>query len=367
MKMRLVIAIVALLVLLGGIFGIKQWQWLTMQAQMSQPLPPAVVATAKVELESWRPTLQSVGTLVAINGIDVSTEVNGIVKEIVLQSGQPVEQNEVLIRLDDAVDKAALDALRAERKLDEIQFNRSKDLLKKRVISKSEYDEAQARFDAAKARVKQQKEIIKRKVIRAPFTGLVGIRQVDVGQYIEAGNPIVSLQALDPIYVDYTLPERFLYQVAVKQEVEVKIDAIPGEVFSGKVSALDPGISRGTRTLNVRAILSNQDGRLRPGMFAEVHTLQAEAQQVLTIPRTAINYNTYGDFIFLVQSQQNGMLSVKRLQVETGEVREGRVVIRKGLAHGDQVVRAGLVKLRDGMPIKIDNSVELDDARVASE
>jgi len=367
MNKRLLIVVVLLVVMLGSIFGIKQWQQFSMQAQMSQPRPPPVVAATEVTIENWVPTLRAVGSMVATNGIDVAAEVGGIVKEIVFTSGEWAEQGTILIHLDDTVDSAALDALRADRRLAEIKFNRQKDLLKKKVTSKSEYDTSKASFEAASARVAEQEAIIDKKVIRAPFSGLLGIREVDLGQYLEPGTPIVGLEALDPIHVDYTLPERYLHQVSVGQVVELKLEAIAGETFRGKVSAIDAGVNQGTRTLRIRATLSNPDQRLRPGMFAEVHTLQAESQQVLTVPRTAISYNTYGDFVYQITQPEGGPLMVKRQQVISGESRAGRVSISEGLQAGDRVVRAGLVKLRDGMPISIDNQVELQDARISGE
>ena len=367
MKKRLLIVIVLLVIVLGGIFGVKYMQSRNMQAGMAKKFPPTTIAATEVIQESWIPTLRSVGSLDAINGISVAAEVNGIIKEIVFTDGEKVEQGSILVRLDDAVDTAALDALRAERRLAEIKFNRSKDLLKKQVTSKSEYDEAQATYEAAVARVKEQEAVINKKIIRAPFSGLLGISDVDIGQYLEPGDRIVSLQALDPIYVDYTLPERYLPQVAVGQEVHVKVEAMPNEIFRGKVSAIDADINRATRTLKIRATLSNEEQRLRPGMFAEVQTLHSESKQVLTVPRTAVSYNTYGDFVFVIAKQQDGSLRVKRHQVETGESRAGRIAILKGLEAGDQVVRAGLVKLREGMPVKIDNSVKLQDAEVSGE
>ena len=367
MKKPLLIVVVLLVVLLGGIFGIKQWQQFSMQARMAQPFPPATVAATEVIQENWVPTLRAVGSLDATNGISVAAEVGGIIKEIVFTSGERVEQGTILIRLDDAVDRAALDALRADRRLAQIKFNRSKDLLKKQVTSKSEYDEAQALYEAALARVAEQEAVINKKVIRAPFSGLLGISEVDIGQYLEPGDRIVSLQALDPIYVDYTLPERYLHQVAVGQEVQVSVEAMPGEIFRGTVSAIDADINRATRTLKIRATLPNSEQHLRPGMFAEVQTLRAESQQVLTIPHTAVSYNTYGDFVYLIEPQQDGGLRVKRQQVVSGQNRAGRVAIKQGLKAGDQVVRAGLVKLRDGMPVQIDNKIEMNDAEIKGE
>jgi len=363
MSKRVVIIILIIIALAAG--------WYFMRGR-GQPMargggfPPSVISATDVAQENWLPTLSSVGSLVATNGINVSTEVNGIVSEIVFTSGKPVEKDQILIKLDDSVDIAALEALRADRKLAEIQFNRSKDLFKKRVTSKSELDEAEARFDAAKARVRQQEAIVKRKIIRAPFAGLAGIRQVNLGQYIEAGSSIVGLQALDPIFVDYTLPERYLTQVKPGQVVNVQLDALPGKTFSGEISAVNSGVDTGTRTLKVRATLGNPDGLMRPGMFAEVQTVTGAAQPVLTVPRTAISFNTYGNFVFVINKSDDGKLTVKRTAVTTGETREGRVMVN-GLTAGTQVVRTGLVKLRDGAPVAIDNKVPLNDQEIKKE
>ncbi len=329
-------------------------------------LPPAVIASTQVQQESWQPSLQAAGSLVAVNGIDVSTEVNGIISEIVFSSGQQVKEGEILVRLDDSVDRAALEALRAESKLAKVQFSRSQDLLKKRVISKSEFDEAEARFDASMARLNQQESVIKRKVIRAPFAGLAGIRQVDLGQFVEAGMPIVSLQALDPIYVDYNLSERYLSRIETGQPVTLQLDAFPEQEFSGEISALNPGVDTGTRTMKIRATLQNPDKLMRPGMFARVETITDEAHTVLTLPRTAISFNTYGNFIFVINEAEEGALTVKRTLVETGEIRGGRVAIT-GLPLDTRVARTGLIKLRDGMAVKVDNQVKLDDSEITGE
>lgn len=327
--------------------------------------PASVVSSTEVMMEAWEPTLTSVGTLVAVNGIDVSTEVNGIISDIAFKSGQEVDKGQVMIRLDASIDKAALEALQADQTLTEVQFKRLQGLLEKRVTSKSEYDEAEARFDAARARVRQQDAIIKRKTIRAPFAGLAGIRKVDLGEFIEVGDAIVSLQQLDPVYVDYTLPERFLNRIETGQRITATFDAVPGQSFTGSVSAVDSGIDTGTQTLKVRATLRNPDGLLRPGMFAQVVTVTGEPRPVLTLPRTAISFNTYGNFVFVIDKSDQA-LTVKRTPVKTGEVREGRVTV-ENLEAGTRVVRTGLVKVRDGGSVKIDNSVKLDDAGLGSE
>ena len=365
MSKRLGTATLSLVFIAAGVAGYMYWKNVQ-QAAMQQEFPPAVISATEVKTELWQPSLQSVGSLVAINGIDVSTEVNGVVREIAFTSGEPVEKDQILIKLDDSVDKAALEALRTERRLAELQFNRASNLLKKSVSSKSEFDEAKAHFDAAAARVQQQEAIINRKVIRAPFSGLSGIRQVSLGQFIEAGDPIVSLQALDPVYVDYALPERYMTRIKTGQVIKIKLDAVPDRIFGGEVSAVNPGIDVGSRTLKVRATLANPDNIMRPGMFAQVETITDNAQSVLTLPQTAISFNTYGNFVFTLIKNEAGMIFAKRSLVETGEVRDGRVAI-KGLQAGTQVVRTGLVKLRDGMPVMIDNNVELNDAEIKGE
>jgi len=367
MLKRFAVVIVLLLLVFGGIAYLKMQQYQGMMQELSQPQPPAVVAATEVREETWQPLLRSVGSLVAASGIDVATEVAGKVSAIHFRSGSEVEAGAPLVQLDDTVDRANLEGLRADRRLAQVQLGRAADLFQRKVISKSEYDEAQARYDAAAARVKEQEALIAKKRITAPFAGLAGIRRVDIGEYLSPGGAVVRLRAVTPIFVDYSLPERHFAALAEGQRVEIEVDAYPGEVFTGEVSAIDAGLEEGTRSLWVRATLENRDGRLRSGMFARVRTLQSEQQQVRTVPRTAISYNTYGDFVYVIATDEEGQQVVRRRQVETGSVREGRVAIRHGLEAGEQVVRAGLVKLRDGQSVKIDNSVELHDAEVNKE
>jgi membrane fusion protein (multidrug efflux system) len=364
MLKRVAFVLVLLAVIFGVIFGFKYAQMQKMAAQQSQPPPPATVAAAVLEEESWRATLRSVGSLVAVNGISVASEVAGIVRSIAFESGQPVQEGAVLVQLDSEVDRAALEALRIDRQLAEIQFKRAQELVAKRALSRSEFDEAETRFAAAEARVAEQRTRIELKTIRAPFSGLLGLRVADLGQYLEPGDAIVSLEALDPIYADYSLSERYLQRIAPGQEVALRLDALPGESVSGRVIAIETGVDEGTRTVKVRAKVDNANRALRPGMFAEVQTLEKEFRTVLTAPRTAISFNTYGDFVFVIEESESGALVVARRQVSTGEVRSGQVEVVQGLQAGERVVRAGLVKLRDGQPVQIDNSVALKDSEL---
>ena len=359
-----------LLILLGGVFGgifyLKNQQAKQMQAQMSQSMPPAVIAAAPVVLEQRQPSLRSVGSLVAVHGVQVSSETAGIVREILFESGDRVKQGDPLIKLDATVDQAGLSALRADQRLAEIEFKRSAELLPKKAVSRSDYDQAQAKLQSAQARVEEQLAVVSRKTIGAPFSGILGIRQVNQGQYLNPGDGIVPLQSLDPIYIDYTLPERYFRQLSIGQPVKVALDALPGEAFEAQVAAIDAALMEGTRSIKLRATLRNPNSTLRPGMFAEVRTLVGEPQETLTIPQTALSYNTYGNFVMLVAENEEGQLVANRRQVETGTVQDGRTEITSGLKAGEQVVRAGHNKLRPGQQVSIDNQVKLDDAKVST-
>jgi membrane fusion protein (multidrug efflux system) len=281
------------------------------------------------------------------------------VKKIFFKSGQPVKQGDLLLQLDDDIDQAQLKGLQAERQLAELRFKRTSELFQKGSVPRENYDEAQTQLDSATAQVAAKQAELEKKKIFAPFSGLLGIRQVDIGEYLSPGAKIVPLQAIDPIYVDYTLPERHFAELSVDQEIILTVQAYPDQSFRGRITALNPGIDPGTRSVRIRATLSNSEGHLRPGMFAEVRTLLPQRQDILTLPRTAITYNPYGDSVFVIQ-EKDGALIVQRQQVQTGETRNERVEIVKGLKAGERVVSAGQVKLRNGQKVQIDNSVALD-------
>jgi len=359
MILRLFLMLVVVAGVIGGVFYLKTQQWQAMQAQTAQGQPPATVATGEVREESWHPSLSSVGSMVAVNDVFVTTEVPGLVHEIKFESGQRVEKGDVLLQLDDEVDRARLVGLQADLQLAQVQFDRAAKLVRERTVSQSEYDEAKARLESAKANLASNRAEMVKKRIQAPFSGLIGIRQVDLGEYLPAGAEIAPLQSLDPIYVDYTLPERYLARLHVDQDIELTVQAYPGEHFNGRIEALNPGIDPGTRSVHIRAILKNPDARLRPGMFAEVRTLLPRQDNVLTVPKRAITYAPYGNSVFLVV-EKDGQKVVQRRQVETGTERDGRVEVLSGLQPGDEVVVSGQNKLRNDQPIQVDNSIELD-------
>jgi membrane fusion protein (multidrug efflux system) len=287
-----------------------------------------------------------------VQGVAVSNQVAGQVKEIRFDSGARVTQGQVLVHLDDDVDQADLEGLRAAERLATIKLQRNSTLLKDKAVSQGDFDEVSAQLDQARAQVKSKQATIDKKVIRAPFDGQLGIRQIDLGQFLPEGTPIVLLQALDPIYVDYALPEREINHLEVGQAVRVRVAAHPDDAFEGTIAALTPGVEKGTRSVQVRARFANPGTRLRPGMFARVETLLPMQERVLTLPREAIAFNTYGDSVFLVE-EGNGKLQVQRRQIETGAVRGDEVAVRSGLAAGDRVVSAGQVKLINGQEIQI--------------
>ncbi|GJL81223.1 MAG: MexH family multidrug efflux RND transporter periplasmic adaptor subunit [marine bacterium B5-7] len=362
---RFFLVLVLLVLIFGGIYFLKTKQWQQMAAMQSSPPPPATIAATEVRVDDWRPSIQSIGSLKAINGIAVTTEVAGTVRAFEFESGQQVKTDDVLVQLDDAVDRAALNGLIADQELARTQFVRASELAPRRAISQSEVDETRFRYEGIQARVKEQRARLAKKTIRAPFDGVLGLRIVDIGEYLSPGDDIVQLRTLNPIFVDYSVPEREFSNVSEGQKISLKVPAYPDREFNGTITAIDSGIDEGTRSVRVRATVKNADNALTPGMFAEVNTLSPDLRQVLTVPRTAIAFNTYGDYVFVIKSGEGDALTVSRQQVKVGVVREGRIEVREGLEPGQKVVRAGLVKLREGQNVAIDESVQLDDADIS--
>ncbi|MBZ0334971.1 efflux RND transporter periplasmic adaptor subunit [Marinobacter sp. AL4B] len=350
---RFVIAIIFLGVVLGGIFGYKFMQFGQMKEMLSQPQPPAIISVTQATTENWQPSIKAVGSIEAVNGIAVSNEVPGVINSINFESGDSVKKGDILIELDAAIDEAALRTRRAEANLADQDFKRISDLLPKRAVSQSQYDTAKANYDAARARVNEAQAQLDKKIIRAPFDGTLGIRMVNQGEYLPTGSPIVEVNMLNPIYVDYTLSEKHLANVDRDYPVSVTVAAVPDQKFEGKVSAINTSVSPETRTVRIRATLNNDEHLLRPGMFATIQTGQPRDNKVVTLPRTAISYNTYGNFVFVVTENDSGKLIVERRTVTTGEVRNGRAAITSGLESGETVVSKGLLRLRAGQRVEI--------------
>ena len=349
---RLLAVLGVLLAVIGGLAWIKFSQIQKEIAMFSTPMPAPVVAVAEVRESRWEPALETVGSIQAVQGVEVSNQVAGQVKEIDFESGTTVKAGDVLVRLDVDVDRADLDGLKAAERLAEIKLARNRSLLKSRSVSQGDFDESNAQLDQARAMVKSKEATIEKMVIRAPFSGQIGIRAVNLGQFLPEGTPIVPLQALDPVYADYSLPERELSKLKVGQGVKVRVAAYPDLTFTGAILAVSPQIDQGTRNVKIRAQLANPDLQLRPGMFARVSTLLPTEERVLTLPRESVFFNTYGDSVFLVE-EKDGKTLVQRRQIRTGSVRGDEVAVLDGLKLGDRVVSAGHVKLTNGQEIQV--------------
>lgn len=352
MFVRLLLVFTVLAALVAALAYTKYSQIQRDIAMFSQPMPPPTVAAAVVTERTWEPTLAAIGTVRAVEGVDLNNEVAGQVRDILFESGALVKQGQILLQLEDDVDQADLEGLRAAERLAQIKLDRNRALLKDRAVAQGDVDETLAQLDQARALVKAKEATIRKKAIRAPFDGQLGIRQVNLGQYLAEGSAIVPLQALDPVFIDYALPERELAQLHVGQTVQARVAAYPDRLFAGVIQAIGPGIDQGTRNVPIRARFENRDLALRPGMFARVATLLPAQNAVLTLPREAIAFNTYGDSVFLIE-ERDGKTQVQRRQIRTGAVRGDEVAVLDGLNAGDRVVVAGQVKLTNGQEISI--------------
>ncbi len=361
MRLRMFIVIVLLAVVLGGVFG---WKLFTnhMRDQFiaNMDAPPVTVATAPAEVSEWTNTLRVTGEVVAIQGVSVSGEVAGIVRDIQFESGDRVEAGDALVALDTAEDRARLEGLRADARLARATLKRKQGLRDRNLGSQAELDEAQARASQTAAAVAAQEALIAKKTIRAPFAGRLGIRQVDLGEYLSPGTGLAMLQRLDEVYIDFDVPQERIAALSPGQSVDVRVAGYP-DTFEGTVEALDSALDTATRTVRVRARVANEDERLRPGMYGNVELSLGDSEEFLTIRQTAIAYNTYGDSVWVVvprdgEGDDNG-LTAERRTVKTGRTRGDQVQILNGIEPGDRVVVAGNHKLRPNATVKVDNEV----------
>jgi len=360
---RMLIMLVLVGAVLGGLFGFKGFvNGKIKEAMAGMANTPQTVSAAKATSSDWQPTIDAVGSLRAVRGADLSLEVPGVVEEILFNSGDEVQAGQVLLRLRAEDEIARLQSLEATAQLAQITYDRDVQLFRARAVSQAIVDNDEANLRNAKALVAQQKAIVDKKTLRAPFAGRLGLRQVDLGQFLSAGTVIATLQSLDPIFVDFLLPQQAVAQLTVGAKVEAKVDAFAGRVFTGKITAINPKIETATRNIQVRATLPNADQKLLPGMFATVQLETGDAQHLITLPQTAVSYNPYGSLVYLVDEKGQGadgkpQLTARQVFVTTGPTRGDQVAILKGVAAGDMVVTSGQVKLRNGVPVVIDNTV----------
>jgi len=348
---RNIIIILVILVIIGGLFGTKFLQ-INNAMQSRKAPPPATVTTTRVISETWQPSVPAIGSVTATEGIVLSNEFAGIVSAIHFKSGQAVNKGDLLIELDTSTDKAELKGLLASQKLAQLKYKRQVKLLKTKSTSKSNRDEALAILDQAIAAVSTKQSIINKKMIQAPFSGIIGIRNVDIGQYLDKGFSIAPLQSLAPVYADFTLAERHFSKLALGQTVNISVDAYPNQRFAGLVTAIDPGVEESTRAVRLRATINNSEKLLRPGMFTEIELLTTKPQPYLTLPDTAITYNTYGENVYII-IEKDGKNIAQHRTIKTGKKQQGRTAITEGLSLNDQVVNEGQVKLRNNIPVTI--------------
>jgi len=356
---RMLIMLVAVIVVLGGILGFKYMNAVMTQKFLSNmPIPAQTVSSAKAETQEWQPSDKAVGSVRAVNGSDLSSEVAGIVESLSFESGSDVEKGAVLVQLRAADDIAKLHELEAAEKLADITLQRDLKQVKSQAISQATVDADTATLDSDKAQVANQQAIIDKKTIKAPFAGRLGIRAVDVGQYLAAGTMIVTLQQLDPIYVDFNLPEQSLTHVEIGQKVAVKTDALPNMKFEGEISAINSKIDEATRNIQVRATFKNADHKLLPGMFVGVTIDTGAPVRYITLPQTVVTYNPYGNTIYLVDRSDTSKVVARQTFITVGQTRGDQIAVLSGIQEGDEVVTSGQIKLRNGAPIQINNEIE---------
>ncbi|MBS0272436.1 MAG: efflux RND transporter periplasmic adaptor subunit [Proteobacteria bacterium] len=363
MSRRMVIMLVLAGLFFGSIFAYKAFQGYMMKKYMSShAMPPTTVSASRATALSWQPKLVATGNIRAVNGVDVTTEIAGLIKEIKFTPGQIINTNDLLLELNADTEIAQLTALEAQAELAQITYDRDKEQFAVQGVSQATLDIDWSNLKTLKAQVEQQKALIAKKMIRAPFKGRLGISRVNLGQYLNSGDKIVTLQSLDPIYVDFYLPQQNLPQVHKGQSIVLVIDTYPNLIFQGKITSINPKIDSETRNVEVEATLSNPAEKLFPGMFGIVEVQTGSPQDFITVPQTAISYNAFGDLVYILKAKEkdskgNTVYIANQKFITVGETRGDQVQILKGLEKGDLVVTAGQLKLKNESLAVIDNTI----------
>ena len=362
MAKRMILMLLVVAVILAAIGGFKYFQVKSAMAQqMSFQPPPEAVTTVVAQLEEWDSTLEAIGTVVAVNGVTLSADLPGVVETISFESGTPVRRGQVLVRLDTSQEQAQLAAAQAGLELARLDLERKSALKAKNAIPQALYDQVEAEHRQAQARVGEIRAAIERKIIRAPFSGILGIRRVNLGQYIAPGVPIVSLQSLEPVYVEFTVPQQEAGRLQLGAPVSVTSDAMDG-VERGTIAAVDSLIDEATRNVRAQALFENRSRALRPGMFVRVAIDQGMATRAITLPASAISYAPFGDSVFIVEQVEGPdgttYTGVRQQFVKLGGARGDQVAVLSGIQPGEQVVTSGAFKLRPGAAVEVNNEVQ---------
>ena len=356
--------IAAVLIVVGALAALKYHSihQATIARAAAKP-PPVTVAAINATETTWQRQLHAPGNLTAAQGVTVSNELAGSVAKIDFESGQHVQQGDLLVQLDVSTDEAQLRGFEAQADLGKISLQRARELHATNANPQSDLDSAEAQYKQAVANVDNQRAVIAKKTIRAPFTGRVGIRQINLGQYLASGSEIVTLQAFDPIYVNFYLPEQDITDLRTGQAIRIAVEAYPGTTFTGEISAVNAKVDDATHNVQVQATLRNADERLVPGMFATADVVLPRQDKFVTVPETAIVYNPYGNAVYVIEKPAGtggaDPLIARQRFVQLGETRGDQVAVVKGVQVGDEIVTAGQLKLRNGSPVRIDNTVQL--------
>ena len=363
MLKRMILMLLVMLVIIGalGFFKYQQIQTAMAQGAAFQP-PPEAVTTIVARQEEWPATLGAIGTMAAVQGVTVSADLPGIVDKLSFDSGRAVRRGDILAELDTRQERAQLAAIEAQRDLARLNYERMKGLLSDRVVSQAEFDRAVAEQRQTDAQVGEIRAAIDRKTIRAPFSGLLGIRQVNLGQYLAAGDPLVPLQSLHPIYVNFGVPQQDTARVNVGGTVRITADELSGTSFAGRVTAVDSVVNQATRNVQVQATVPNPDGKLRPGMFVQAAIVTGATHSYVSVPASAIGYAPFGDSVYVLADLKGpdgkAYRGVRQQFVKTGPPRGDRVAVVSGISAGDEVVTSGVFKLRNGAAVNVNNRVQ---------
>ena len=365
LQRRMIIMLCGVFLLLGLIFAFNQFKTFMIKHFISgMGLPPATVSTKVIAAEPWQPKLTSVGNIRAFRGVDLSTEIGGLVLTVPIKSGIDVKEGDLLIKLNDASDVAQLNSLRAMADLAKVINERDKQQLAIQAISKNVFDTSTADAKSKQAQVEAQIALVAKKNLKAPFSGRIGIVSINPGQFVNPGDKLLTLQTLDPIFVDFNLPQSNAEQIQVGQEIVVTTDAFKDASFTGKITAVSPKVDTNTRNIQVEAQIANPDKKVLPGMFANVNIKLGDEVKLLTLPQTAVTYNPYGSTVFIAKptgkkdKQGNPALEAQQVFVTTGAARGDQVSILKGLDEGATVVTSGQLKIKNGTPLIVNNKVQ---------
>ncbi len=364
MGKRMLIMLMVVGIVFGGLFGYQAFMRSMMKKYMSSgKVPPVTVAAMKATISPWQTLIRATGTLRAVKGVDVTTEVSGIIQGVFFTSGSAVKKDQILLKLNTDTDVAQLHALEAAAGLAKTVYARDKKQLKVMAVSQAVVDADAADLKNRRAQLAQQAAVIRKKIIRAPFDGKLGVSAVNAGQYLNPGEKIVSLQDLDQVFVDFYLPQQELSRVKVGQMAAMAIDAVPDRAFRGKITAINSKVDPDSRNVLIEALIGEARGALLPGMFASVRIEAGIPQEYVTLPQTAVSFNPYGETVFIVQpspkdAQGPEVLTVRQVFVKVGELRGDQVSILEGVKQGDLVVTSGQHKLRNGSVVLINNSIQ---------